>query len=214
MLRSAGIPARIMTGYLGGESGLNNDYLIVRQYDAHAWVEGWFPDRGWVRLDPTAMIAPERIESGSRAAMADEGTFLQDNLFSPQRYGDIRWVNWVSLRLDAVNYYWQRWVVGYEGQTQLSLFEKIPGRVGFRELGLITAGAVAFIIGVAVLLSVVQQHRRRFRNPWYRLYDRWCRWLEKRGIPGARHTPVSAQVEAAVAAFPEQAERIQALVAS
>lgn len=210
MLRTAEIPARIMTGYLGGEPGLNNDYLIVRQYDAHAWVEAWFPDRGWVRLDPTAMIAPERIESGLEAAMSGEGSFLQDDLFSPQRYRDIGWVNWVSLRLDAVNYYWQRWVVGYEGQTQLSLFEKMPGSIGFRELGLITAGAVAFIIGAAVLFSVVQQHRRRFRDPWYRLYDRWCRWLEKRGVPGARHTPVSAQVEAAVAAFPEQAERIRA----
>ena len=210
MLRAADIPARIMTGYLGGEAGLNNDYLIIRQYDAHAWVEGWFPDRGWVRLDPTAMIAPERIESGLEAAVADEGSFLQDNLFSPQRYQDIGWVNWVSLRLDAVNYYWQRWVVGYEGKTQLSLFERIPGNIGFRELGLITAGAVAFIIAAAVLFSMGQQYRRRFHDPWYRLYDRWCRWLERRGVPGARHRPVSVQVEAAVAAFPDQAERLRA----
>lgn len=211
MLRAAGIPARIMTGYLGGESGLNDDYLIVRQYDAHAWVEAWFPERGWVRLDPTAMIAPERIESGLEAAMEEEGSFLRDDFLSAQRYRDIGWVNWVSLRLDAVNYYWQRWVVGYEGQTQLSLFEKLPGRIGMRELGLITAGAVAVIILAAVVFSLLAQRRRRFRDPWHRLYHQWCRWLEKQGIPEGRGSPVSQQVEAAVAGFPDQAERLRRL---
>ena len=209
MLRSAGIPARIMTGYLGGESGLNDEYLIVRQYDAHAWVQAWLPGRGWFRLDPTSRIAPERIEQGLEAALRDEGSFLRDNLFSPSRYRDIGWVNWVRLRLDAVNYYWQRWIVGYEGRTQLSLFERLPGNIGFRELGLITAGSVACVILGAVAFSVLRQRGRRFRDPWLRLYDQWRRWLRKRGVPVSHCDTVSAQVEALVAAVPSEAVRIR-----
>lgn len=209
MLRAADIPARVMTGYLGGESGLDNEYLIVRQYDAHAWVQAWLPGKGWVRLDPTARIAPERIEQGLQASLRGEGSFLRDNFFSADRYRDLGWVNWVRLRLDAVNYYWQRWVVGYEGRTQLSLFERFPGSIGFRELGLITAGSVAFVIIAAVAFSLWRQRRRRFRDPWLRLYDHWCRWLRRQGLSVARSDTVSSQVEALVAVFPAETTRIR-----
>ncbi len=208
-LRAAGIPARIMTGYLGGEESANEQYLIIRQYDAHAWVEAWLPEYGWFRLDPTAQIAPDRIEYGLEEAMREEGSFLEGNLTSPDRYRDIAWVNWLRLQADAINFYWQRWVVGYEGQTQMSLFDRFPGEIGMRELGLITAGLVAAIIGLAVIYAMVQQHRRRFRDPWHRLYDQWCRWLEKQGVPAGRGDPLSVQTAAAEAHAPELAESIR-----
>lgn len=210
MLRAGGIPARVVTGYLGGESGVDNEYLIVRQYDAHAWVQAWLPDRGWVRLDPTAMIAPDRIESGLRESMREEGSFLQDNPFSMERYSDIGWFNWMRLRLDAANYYWQRWVVGYEGQTQLSLLNRLPGDIDRRMLGLITAGLVAVLILAGVGISVLRSRRRHFRSPWYRLYDQWCRWLESQDAGVGRSDPVSVQVSAAARALPGQDHNIRA----
>ena len=83
LLRAADIPARVVAGYQGGSAGADEAYLIVRQYDAHAWVEAWIEGRGWVRLDPTAAIAPQRIESGLRDAVAEEGSFLEDNWTCP-----------------------------------------------------------------------------------------------------------------------------------
>ncbi len=210
MLRAAGIPARIMTGYLGGESGLNDQYLIVRQYDAHAWVEAWLPEFGWFRLDPTAQIAPDRIELGLREAMRDEGSFLEDNWASPDRYQDLALVNWLRLRADAANYYWQRWVVGYEGQTQLALLSRLPGNIGLRELGFITAGLVAAFIALAVIIGLLRQHQQRFRDPWHRLYDRWCRWLVRQDLGVGRGDSLSHQVAAVARAMPEQASEARA----
>ena len=210
MLRTAEIPARIVTGYLGGESGVDNEYLIVRQYDAHAWVQAWLPGRGWVRLDPTAMIAPERIENGLREAMQEEGGFLSDDPFSMNRYADVGWVNWMRLRLDAANYYWQRWVVGYEGQTQLSLLGRLPGDIDRRMLGVITAVLVAALILAGVGISLLRARRRHFRDPWYRLYDQWCRLLEHQGTGTGRSETLAAQVSAAERTFPAQASDIRA----
>ncbi|MEQ6884922.1 DUF3488 and DUF4129 domain-containing transglutaminase family protein [Salicola sp. Rm-C-2C1-2] len=211
MLRTADIPARIVTGYLGGEPGVDDEYLIVRQYDAHAWVQAWLPGRGWVRLDPTAMIAPDRIENGLRAAMGEDGGFLADDPFSMNRYTDVGWVNWMRLRFDAVNYYWQRWVVGYEGQTQLSLLDRLPGDINRRMLGVITAVLVAVLIMAGVGVSLLRSRRRHFRDPWYRLYDRWCGWLEHRNVAAGRNETLAGQVSAAQQAFPALAADVRAL---
>jgi len=210
MLRAADIPARVVTGYLGGESGLNDGYLIVRQYDAHAWVEAWMPDYGWVRLDPTAMIAPDRIELGLRESMRDEGSFLENNWASPDRYQDFALVNWMRLRADAMNYYWQRWVVGYQGQTQLSLFERLPGAPGMRELGLITAGLVAILIGLSAGYALWLHRRRRFQTPYQRLYGRWLRWLQKQQLPTGPGDPPTRQAMVAAEALPAQENLIKA----
>ncbi|MDX1588620.1 MAG: DUF3488 and transglutaminase-like domain-containing protein [Oleiphilaceae bacterium] len=209
MLRTADIPARIVTGYLGGESGLNNGYLIIRQYDAHAWVEAWLDDYGWVRLDPTAMIAPERIERGLRASMGGESAFMSSNWGAAERYQDMALVNWLRLRADAMNYYWQRWVVGYEGQTQLSLFSRLSGQIGLRELGLITAGLVAALMAAGGLYALWRQRRQRLSDPYRRLYQRWLRWLRRQGIDTGPGDPPGVQAEKAAAALPGQAAQLR-----
>lgn len=182
LLRSAGIPARVMVGYQGGEAGADDEYLIVRQYDAHAWVEAWLPERGWVRVDPTAAIAPQRIESGLRDAVAEEGSFLENDWTSPQRYGDLELLQWASLRLDQLNYHWTRWVVGYQGQTQMSLMSRLPGNLSLRDLGYLTAGLVAAALAVAGLVTLWRQRARRPADPVQRLLWRWHQVLARHGI--------------------------------
>ena len=88
MMRAAGIPARVVIGYQGGEWNEEVGYLSVYQYDAHAWSEIWIPQQGWVRFDPTAAVAPERVERGLAAAIGDEETFLEQTPFSLARYRD------------------------------------------------------------------------------------------------------------------------------
>ena len=70
MMRAAGVPSRVVAGCLGGEPNPYGGYLIVRQSDAHAWVEVWLEDKEWTRIDPTAVVAPERTEGGAEAALA------------------------------------------------------------------------------------------------------------------------------------------------
>ncbi|HTN33633.1 MAG TPA: DUF3488 and transglutaminase-like domain-containing protein [Marinobacter sp.] len=185
-LRAAGIPARIVVGYQGGESGAGGDYLIVRQYDAHAWVEVWLAGQGWVRVDPTAAIAPERIESGLRDAVADEGSFLENDWASLQRYGNVPVILWASLQMDRLNYQWQRWVVGYQGQSQMNLMSRLPGGFGMKELGYLTAGIVGAGLLLAGLISAWRS-RRNWRgvrqDKLRRLIQRWHYLCARAGVP-------------------------------
>ncbi|KPQ30191.1 MAG: transglutaminase-like protein [Marinobacter excellens HL-55] len=183
VFRAAGIPSRVVIGYQGGDAGAGDEYLIVRQYDAHAWVEVWLEGRGWVRVDPTAAIAPSRIEFGLREAMAEEGSFLENSFTSPQRYGDLAMLQWASLQLDRINYHWQRWVVGYQGQSQMNLMSRLPGGIGMRELGYITAGLVGFALLVAGLVSALSMRRGARQDGFRRVVSGWHRLCEQAGVP-------------------------------
>jgi len=183
VFRAAGIPARVVAGYQGGEPGAGGEYLIVRQYDAHAWVEVWLEDRGWVRVDPTAAIAPERIESGLRDAMAEEGSFLENDLTSPQRYGNLPALQWASLQMDRINYHWQRWVVGYQGQSQMDLMSRLPGGMGLKELGYLTAAIVGFALLIAGLVSALRLQYGQRQDDFRRLVSAWHRFCEQVGVP-------------------------------
>lgn len=193
VLRAAGIPARVVVGYQGGDFGADNDYLIIRQYDAHAWVEAWLPGQGWVRVDPTAAIAPQRIESGLRDAVAEEGSFLENEWTSPQRYGDMAVLQWASLKLDLMNYHWQRWVVGYQGQSQMDLMSRLPGGIGLRELGYITAGIIGAGLLLAGLVTAWQYRRVEIRDPFGRTVVRWHRICDRAGVP-VRHGETPSQL--------------------
>jgi transglutaminase-like putative cysteine protease len=191
LLRAADIPARVVVGYQGGSPGAGDEYLIIRQYDAHAWVEAWIPGAGWTRFDPTAAISPERIESGLRDAMQEEGSFLENNWTSPQRYGDMAALQWASLQLDKMNYQWQRWVVGYQGQSQMDLMSRLPGGFGLRELGYVTAAVVGGALLLAGLITALRGRSSGRRDPFTRVLDRWHSLCEAAGVP-VRHgeTPV------------------------
>ncbi|MBW4933340.1 transglutaminase family protein [Marinobacter sp. F4206] len=183
VLRAAGIPARVVVGYQGGDRGAGGEYLIVRQYDAHAWVEAWIEGRGWIRVDPTAAIAPDRIESGLRDAVANEGSFLEDDWTSPQRYSDIPMIQWASLQLDRINYQWQRWVVGYQGQSQMDLMSRLPGGFGLKELGYLTAGIVGAGLLIAGLMSAWQARLGGRRDAFRRIVDTWHQLCSRAGVP-------------------------------
>ena len=85
-MRAGGVPARVVAGYQGGEVNPVNRTVIVRQFDAHAWAEVWLEGRGWVRVDPTAAVSPERVEWGLERALAGEGSFLSDSPLSLMHY--------------------------------------------------------------------------------------------------------------------------------
>ncbi|MDP4546341.1 DUF3488 and transglutaminase-like domain-containing protein [Marinobacter sp. MDS2] len=206
LFRAAGIPARIVVGYQGGDPGAGGEYLIVRQYDAHAWVEVWLEGRGWVRVDPTAAIAPSRIESGLRDAVEEEGSFLENDFTSLQRYQDFAALQWLGLQLDRINYQWQRWVVGYQGQSQLDLMSRLPGGMGLKELGYITAGIVGFALLIAGVVSGLSLRAGERRDGFGRVLENWRRVCQQAGVPVRSGETPMVQAERLAQARPAVAE--------
>ncbi|WP_293909512.1 DUF3488 and transglutaminase-like domain-containing protein [Deinococcus sp.] len=192
MMRAAGIPARVVTGYQGAEA--NGNYLIVRQANAHAWTEVWLPGQGWIRVDPTATVSPDRIEQGVRAIPNAPG-------LSGGTFGLFKGL---SLRLDALQNLWNTWVIGYDGDQQRQLFAKLGlGEFGSFKLTLVGA-LVLLLAGVPMLL------RRKARaEPLVRAYELLSRRLK---LPRAPQEPGSAYAVRAAAQHPGQAAAIEALV--
>lgn len=147
LMRAAAVPARVVTGYQGMEANAFSDYHVVRQSDAHAWAEVWLQDRGWVRVDPTAAVAPERIERGMRETLrAAQGL---PGFFSS--YGN--WREQLQDSWDMVNAYWNGWVLGYGPEVQ-QLFLSFFGLENVRNMILaLTVGVTAVLawIGLASL---------------------------------------------------------------
>ena len=122
LMRAAGLPARIVTGYQGGELNPNGNYLIVRQSDAHAWAEVWLENQGWVRIDPTAAVSPERIEQGIGDSILE-----RDELPLMARH-DFPLLKKAFLNWDNVNNGWNQWVLGYDDKKQLEFLSKLSGK--------------------------------------------------------------------------------------
>jgi transglutaminase-like putative cysteine protease len=153
-LRLGGIPARIVTGYQGGELVENtgkSPYLSIYQYDAHAWVETWGDNSGWQRIDPTALVSPDRIEFGLQQAMQEEGSFLADSPFALARLANIAWLNNIRLFLADIDYNWSRWVLGFNSDRQRDLFKSILGKLTPERLSILGVGIV---LSIALLLSL------------------------------------------------------------
>jgi transglutaminase-like putative cysteine protease len=183
MLRLAGVPARVVLGYQGGEYNADGNYLIVRQYDAHAWVEARISGLGWVQLDPTAMIAPDRISLGLESAVREEGSFLaNDPLASATyRFGAL---SWMRLRLDELNYQWQKWVVNYNPEQQQSLVAALYGKLGVRYLGLLFMILALLVFGV-IAIYLARTEQQLARSMAVRNYLLWCWLLARLGAPRA-----------------------------
>lgn len=204
VLRAAGIPARVVAGYQGGELNPDGHYISVRQFDAHAWVEYWQPGVGWRSVDPTAAVAPARIEQGLEQALAPDENFLADSPMSALRYRHLAWLNSIRMNWDNLNYGWQRWVLGYQGQQQL----QVLGRwfSGFQAP--VFAGGALVILGLLALWLF--KPWRRESDSQLRLFNGFERLLARHGL--RRHQGEGAQAFALRAAqrFPAQAEAIEA----
>ena len=210
LTRVVGIPTRVVVGYQGAEYNRFEDYWMVYQYNAHAWTEVWLDGEGWVRFDPTAAVSPERIEIGVEAALRDDPAFLQESFFSAVRLGGFSWLNTMRLRLDAIEYAWNRTVVNYDEDVQFELFERIFGEVTEQKVLLLLFG-LAGLVMAAVAFTVIRIEPSLQRDPVARLYLRVCREFDKIGLgrkPG--EGPLSYR-DRIVEARPELTELIEEL---
>ncbi|PCC98185.1 transglutaminaseTgpA domain-containing protein [Halopseudomonas pelagia] len=184
VLRAAGIPSRVVAGYQGGELNPRGNYVLVHQFDAHAWVEAWLPGQGWVSVDPTFQVAPERIERGLQAAMQEEGSFLEDSLMSSARYRNISWINALRLGWDDVNYQWQLRVLGFESERQMAFFQRWLGTTDWQRVGVILLLAAALVMIPLALWTL--RPGRMHRDPRQRAWQLLDRRLLRLGLNAQR----------------------------
>jgi transglutaminase-like putative cysteine protease len=209
MMRAAGVPARVVTGYQGGELNSVGDYYIVRQYDAHAWAEVWLEDRGWVRVDPIAAVAPARIAQGSARTLSSaavRGTGL----------GRIDFVHRAALVWDAVNTYWNDWVVGYGPRLQTQLVRALGmAQPSLSALGLLAVGATLLLVAALGAYLSWAQRRVRRADRAARDFARLCRKLARCDIDPRRPAEAPADYAArAAAALPGASLAIREIVAA
>lgn len=156
VMRKAGIPARVIVGYQGGVWNNIENYLLVTQADAHAWVEVW-QDKRWRRIDPTAFVAPNRIESG-----IDQALTQADQTLLSRRWQESSLLRELQQRWDAAGYTWQRFVLNYDNQYRENLLHSLMGKYNPWRLMLILLGLV---VGGAILLSIILRIRNRSSYP-------------------------------------------------
>ena len=178
LMRALGIPARVVTGYQGGELNPVDGFLTVRQADAHAWSEVWLKDRGWVRVDPTAVVAPVRIERGA------EEIARQAGITRPGALGDGGWLRVWRYNWEAVQNSWNQWVLSYSLERQRALIEMLGLAPRWESV------AVALAIAVGVLLTgmaLAALRPRTVRDPLGDAYRLLREKLERAGVATAEH---------------------------
>jgi len=206
-MRAAGIPARVVGGYQGGEWVAQEEYLLVREYDAHAWAEIWVPGRGWQRVDPTASVSPERIRDGLQSAAAEE--FMQDALLPLHR---ISILNQLRLQWDMINYRWYQSVISFDSDKQQNLLQRMLGEVSPLRMALFFALPIAVAL-LGLLLWLWLSGRGRRLPPASRLYLKFCKRMARAGIerrPGEAPRDFARRVRAEKPPLAPMAERITA----
>lgn len=180
IMRALGIPARVVTGYQGGEINPIDGLMTVRQADAHAWAEVWIERRGWIRVDPVAAVAPNRIEHGLG------GSFPNRRFAGLLDFNQQTWLSNLAKTLrsrwDATNSAWNLWVLNYNLNKQKELLStfigiKHPQAV---QVGIAMMIAVSFMIAI---LSLILFRKKTTQHPLDKLYGVFCQYMADQGYP-------------------------------
>ena len=201
LLRAAGIPARVVTGYQGGE--INGNYMIVRQSDAHAWAEA-FINGQWRRFDPTSAVAPERIEQGIGEVLRNEGRNI---------VAQLPVIKSLQLKWDKFNYSWQSMVIGFDSNSQKKMWQ---------QLGLQKPGAVTLVLLIAAvvllwiaLIIAPWSLLRRDRSDLCQLqWEKLCHRFASRGFSRRNGETAEAYVERLIAHQPVHKQALHTLLAA
>ncbi|MGJ0483152.1 MAG: transglutaminase TgpA family protein [Methylomicrobium sp.] len=179
LMRAAHIPARVVTGYQGGETNELGNFIQVRQADAHAWAEVWLDNQGWVRYDPTAAVAPERIEYPLDVSRLRPGEkiYFENDLGEFKKV--VRLLKEARLIWGTVDYNWQRWIINYNSVHQAKLLSEL----GIKDSRAMIYWLSAILSAITLLLSTLMLYqKRRKTDPAVRVYQRFCDKLAAKGL--------------------------------
>ncbi|MBP9712392.1 MAG: DUF3488 domain-containing transglutaminase family protein [Sterolibacterium sp.] len=174
LMRAAGVPARVVTGYQGGELNPNDGTLIVRQSDAHAWAEVWLRDQGWRRIDPTAAVAPARTERGLIEALpAGEPLPLLSR-------AQLAWLHPMRLQWEAISNTWNQWVIGYNPQRQRSFLANLGmTNVDWTHLAALFSGLCAALLFAYTAWAL---RHRQATDPLQALWQKFSKKMAAYGL--------------------------------
>jgi transglutaminase-like putative cysteine protease len=199
LMRAAGIPARVVTGYQGGYWNALGDYLLVRQSDAHAWSEVWLDGRGWVRVDPTAAVRPERVSLGAAAAAGSQLGWAQSG-----------WLAGLRNRWDVVNHWWTEGVIGFDALRQRGLLTSFGiQETGTATLGLLLAVGTALFVALGVGWALWRHERP---EPLRQALRRLEAKLGRCGVTRRRSEGPQHYLRRAARALPAQRNELELLM--
>ncbi|MDD5274995.1 MAG: DUF3488 and transglutaminase-like domain-containing protein [Methylovulum sp.] len=205
LMRVAHIPARIVTGYQGGDYNKIGNFLEIRQYTAHAWAEVWLENKGWVRVDPTAAIAADRIERGVNIDALVPGGLISFAPTGENAQAAFNWLKQARQLWHNADYNWQRWVINYDNKNQANFLSSL----GIADIKTMVYWMVAVIALLTAVLSAFLLHKKiKTNDQVMRIYQQFCKKLAKRGIfkglsEGANDFAKRAQIQ-----LPERAGAI------
>ncbi len=171
LMRAAGVPARVVTGYQGGYINDDADYVLVRQSDAHAWSEVWLEGEGWVRVDPTSAVAPDRVDLGALATLNGRRGFF-----------DFEWMRALKNQFDAIQRFWNQSVVKFDSARQRALLSPL----GIDDLSpsrsvIIMVVLSSLIIAIA-LWRLIRQQEHGHMDRVMQIYADFCKGMKRRGV--------------------------------
>lgn len=200
VLRAAGVPARVVGGYQGGEINPVDGYFTVRQFDAHVWVEVWIKERGWIRVDPTADSTPRRIDGGLRTAVSAE----EAPLLMRENYA---WLRELRYRLDAAANAWNQAVLGFNPQRQREMLSRLgmPDPDWKRMAVWLSVICSALILGL--ILNAMRERARI--DPATRLWQSFLHKLARKNVKLPTWLGPDMLAQQAAAQLPQHARAIQ-----
>jgi protein-glutamine gamma-glutamyltransferase len=205
LMRAAGIPARVVTGYQGGALNPYGDYWILRQSDAHAWAEVWIEGRGWLRIDPTTAIAPQRVERGIG------NTQIADQALAGGWQRRALWFASFRLRLDVVREIWRERILDFDQDSQRRILEllRIPEPDG-QKLVMVLAAAMALALGW-LTWQVRRELAPQSKDQAARIYAKLCAKLAAAGVPRWQHEGAEAYAVRVAQRRPELGASVTAM---
>ncbi len=198
LMRALDIPARIVTGYQGGEANAVDGFWTVRQRDAHAWAEVWQAGQGWVRVDPTGAVSPGRVGSFERLAVPQGAVGAAFSAVVP-----LGMITQMRAAWEALNNSWNQWVLNYSQAKQLDLLKNLGFESpSWEDLGKVLAGIVTLVGLIGAAFTLWERHTQ---DPWLRQLARARKLLAKAGLPSDASTPPRTLAAQAIAQFGENA---------
>ncbi len=202
LMRAAGIPARVVMGFQGGTINPLNNVMTIRNTDAHAWSEVWIDNRGWVRIDPTAVIAPQRIEQNLNAAL-DPSEILPFHMQLDNQFIKDMLFYW-----DVIDNQWDQWVVGYSEKSQQTFldhfFEK---KIDISQIFLLMIFSFMLML-IIIAIFIMKPWEKQKLDPAVKIYYKFCRKLASRGVLRESHEGPKDYADKAIKQLPDDKQMI------
>ena len=204
LMRAAGIPARLVGGYQGGVYNTLGDFFTVRQADAHVWVEVWLQQQGWIRVDPTAAIAPNRIEHSINVSLQRLNGDVNFLLQPPEGFD--QWALQFNSVIHSIDYYWQNAVLAYGPEKQLEFLSN----VGIKDWSdMIVWLSIGSGLMIALTMTTVLLIQRSKLDPVQAAYLKLCKKLAKKAGERRPHETISQYFERISPYYPTKTDELK-----